>query len=65
MNWPDKCMLELTHRNLFEDDSHRARFRDLLDCYSGAPFFYEGPLQMHVPWRVGQFSFRDASGYSE
>ena len=42
MNWPDKCMLELTHRNLFEDDSHRARFRDLLDCYSGAPFFTKG-----------------------
>lgn len=42
MNWSDKCMLELTHRNLFEDDGHRMRFRDLLDCYSGAPFFTKG-----------------------
>ena len=42
MNWADKCMLELTHRNLFEDDGHRSRFKDLLDCYSAAPFFTKG-----------------------
>ncbi len=42
MNWSDKCMLELTHRNLFEDDSHRARLKDLLDCYYSAPFFTKG-----------------------
>lgn len=42
MNWADKCMLEFTHRNLFEDDSHRSRFKDLLDCYFSAPFFSKG-----------------------
>ena len=35
-------MLELTHRNLFENDDHRARLRDLLDCYAAAPFFTKG-----------------------
>jgi hypothetical protein len=34
--------MELTHRNLFENDDHRARFRDLLDCYCDAPFFSKG-----------------------
>ncbi len=42
MKWSEKCMMEFTHRNLFEDDEHRARFRDLLDCYSDAPFFNKG-----------------------
>ncbi len=42
MRWADKCMLELTHRNLFEDDGHRSRFKDLLDCYFAAPFFTKG-----------------------
>lgn len=42
MKWSEKCMLEFTHRNLFEDDEHRARFKDLLDCYCNAPFFSKG-----------------------
>lgn len=42
MKWSEKCMLELTHHNLFEDDAHRCRFRDLLDCYCHAPFFTAG-----------------------
>ena len=42
MKWSEKCIMELTHRNLFENDDHRARFRDLLDCYYGAPFFTKG-----------------------
>ncbi|HCI73439.1 MAG TPA: hypothetical protein DHV42_02730 [Lachnospiraceae bacterium] len=42
MKWSEKCMLEFTHRNLFEDDEHRARFKDLLDCYCSAPFFSKG-----------------------
>lgn len=42
MNWNDKCMLELTHHNLFEDNAHRVRFRDLLGCYYKAPFFTRG-----------------------
>ena len=42
MKWSEKCMMEFTHRNLFEDDDHRARFRDLLDCYCDARFFTKG-----------------------
>ena len=42
MKWSEKCMMELTHRNLFENDDHRARFKDLLDCYCDAPFFTKG-----------------------
>lgn len=42
MNWADKCILDLTHHNLFEDDGHRSRFRDLLYCYCGSPFFTKG-----------------------
>ena len=42
MKWSEKCIMELTHRNLFENDDHRAPFRDLLDCYCDAPFFSKG-----------------------
>lgn len=42
MNWNEKCLLELTHHNLFEDSSHRLRFRDLLNCYFTSPFFTKG-----------------------
>lgn len=42
MKWSEKCMMEFTHRSLFEDDDHRARFKDLLDCYFDAPFFTKG-----------------------
>lgn len=42
MNWADKCILDLTHHNLFENDSHRGRFRDLLCCYQASPFFTKG-----------------------
>ena len=42
MRWSDKCVLELTHRNLFENDAHRSRFRDFMDGYAEAPFFSKG-----------------------
>lgn len=42
MNWNEKCIMELTHRNLFENSEHRMRFRDLLNCYYQAPFFTKG-----------------------
>ena len=42
MNWNEKCLLELTHRNMFDSTDHRNRFRDLLDCYFSAPFFCKG-----------------------
>ena len=42
MKWSEKCMMEMTQRNLFEDSDHQTRFRDLLDCYCDAPFFSKG-----------------------
>lgn len=42
MKWEERCLLELTHRNVFGDEAHRLRFRDLLTCYVDAPFFTKG-----------------------
>ncbi len=42
MQWNEKCILELTHHNLFESTEHRSRFRELLDCFWTAPFFTKG-----------------------
>lgn len=42
MRWNEKCLMELTHRNMFEDTDHRVRFRDLVNCYYQAPFFTKG-----------------------
>ena len=42
MNWNDRCLMELTHHNLFETNEHRLRFRDLLSCYSSSTFFTKG-----------------------
>lgn len=42
MKWTEKCILNLAHHNLFENDGHRHRFYDLLDCYFDKPFFTKG-----------------------
>ena len=42
MKWYEKCLLELTHHNMFESTDHRSRFLDLISCYSDAPFFTKG-----------------------
>ena len=42
MKWNEKCILELTHHNLFESTEHRSRFVDLLSCYWESPFFSKG-----------------------
>lgn len=42
MKWTEKCILDLAHHNLFEDDDHQRRFCDLLECYFGKPFFSKG-----------------------
>ncbi len=42
MVWNEKCLLELTHHNMFENAEHRTRFRDLVNCYFTAPFFTKG-----------------------
>ena len=42
MNWNEKCVLELTHHNLFDTTEHRQRFIELLGCYYSASFFTKG-----------------------
>ena len=42
MKWFEKCLLELTHHNMFESTDHRNRFMDLVSCYYTAPFFTKG-----------------------
>ena len=42
MEWYEKCLLELTHHNMFESSGHRERFLDLISCYYTAPFFTKG-----------------------
>ena len=42
MNWDEKCVLELSHHNLFESTEQRSRFRDLVNCYYRYPFFTKG-----------------------
>ena len=42
MQWFEKCLLELTHHNMFESTAHRNRFQDLISCYCNAPFFCKG-----------------------
>ena len=42
MNWDEKCVLELSHHNLFESTEQRSRFRVLVNCYYRYPFFTKG-----------------------
>lgn len=38
----DDIFQALDEQHLFQDDSHRSRFKELLDCYANAPFFTPG-----------------------
>lgn len=42
MNWKEKYLSALDQADLFENSGHRTRFKELLDCYSGFPFFTKG-----------------------
>ena len=42
MSWSDTCIAALAEKKLFENSSHRTRFKELLDCYSDYPFFNRG-----------------------
>lgn len=37
-----KCMEILTEHQMFENSEHRSRFSELVNCYSGYPFFDSG-----------------------
>lgn len=42
MNWKEEYIAALDGAKLFENSGHRTRFKELLDCYGGFPFFTKG-----------------------
>lgn len=42
MNWKEEFLSALDSAKLFENSGHRTRFKDLMDCYAGYPFFTKG-----------------------
>ena len=40
--WKDDVFQKLSEQQLFQDEAHRSRFKELLDCYASAPFFTHG-----------------------
>ena len=42
MDWKKKCFAALNAENMFETSGHSTRFRELVDCFSGYPFFTKG-----------------------
>lgn len=42
MSWKDEYLSVLDNAGLFENSGHRTRFKELLDCYGGFPFFTKG-----------------------
>lgn len=42
MDWKENCLPALDKEKMFHDSAHRTRFKELMDCYSGFPFFNKG-----------------------
>ena len=42
MNWKEQWIVALDKEYLFENSSHRTRFKELLDCFADYPFFTKG-----------------------
>lgn len=42
MSWNENCLNALTRAGLFESSGHKTRFSELLECFSGKPFFTKG-----------------------
>lgn len=42
MSWKESFLSALDEAKLFENSGHRTRFKDLMDCYAGYPFFTKG-----------------------
>ena len=40
--WKDDVFQALDEQHLFQDEGHRSRFKELLDCYANAPFVTPG-----------------------
>ena len=44
MNWKEQWIVALDKEYLFENSSHRTRFKELLDCFADYPFFTKGSV---------------------
>lgn len=42
MEFKERCIRALEEQKLFQDSGHMTRFKELMDCYSGYPFFGGG-----------------------
>ncbi len=42
MNWKDAFYTALDSEKMFENSGHKTRFKELMDCYAGYPFFTKG-----------------------
>lgn len=42
MGWKEACVAALGAERLYENSGHKTRFMELLECYSGYPFFSRG-----------------------
>ena len=42
MNFKDDYFRALDNAKLFQSPGHRSRFKELMDCYAGYPFFTKG-----------------------
>lgn len=42
MGFKERCVEGLEEKKLFHDSAHMTRFKELMDCYSGYPFFSKG-----------------------
>lgn len=42
MSWKEEYLAALDAAKLFQSSEHRTRFKELMDCYSGYPFFTKG-----------------------
>ncbi len=42
MSFKDDYLIALSNAGLFQSSGHRTRFKELMDCYGGYPFFTRG-----------------------
>ena len=57
MTMNERCLAALGEEHMFLDSGHRTRFKELLDCFSGQPFFTPGLCKcMYLSaWDDGHF----------
>ena len=49
MSFATDCFAALDREKVFENSGHRTRFKELLDCYGGYPFFSKGLCKCICP----------------